>query len=72
MAKNLFRLFGAAALLVSLSACVGPGGHRGHGYGQHRGHAQPQAFSTYRGGFVGAPRSGFQGHRRGFDVHPGN
>lgn len=77
MAKNMFRLFGAAALLVSLSACVGPGGHQGRGYGggYGRGYAQPQSYSAhqpaFRGGW-GANRGGFVGDGRGTGFHPGN
>lgn len=70
----MFRLFGAAALLVSLSACVGPGGgYHGRGYG--RSYAQPQAFSAYQPGFRGGwgrDRGGFLGDRRGSGFHPGN
>ena len=75
MAKHMFQLFGAAALLVSVAACVGPDGPPGRGYGYGRRDAQPQAVGTYqpafRGGW-GGNRGGYEGDGRGTGMHPGN
>ena len=74
MAKNMFRLLGAAALLVSLSACVGPGGHHGRNYGgggYGRSYAQPQSYGAYQSAFR-ANRGGYYGDGRGSGFHPGN
>jgi hypothetical protein len=70
MARHLFRAFGAVALLVSLSACVGPGRHYDRGHAYHSGYGQQRNFSAYqpsygRGGFYREPSQ-----RGGF--HPGN
>ncbi len=53
---SLFRVFGALAVLVTLSACVAPrhGGYHGGGY-HGRGYAQHQP--VFRGGWHG-------GHQR--------
>jgi hypothetical protein len=46
---SLFRVLGALAVLVTLSACVAPrhGGYYGGGYGRSYAHQQP----VHRGGW---------------------